>query len=156
LGGSGLKGGLAWAGSATHINDRNRSIPLQLLAPLGRGGAKFYSLQVGDAAVEARRAPADLDLIDMTQGIHDFADTAAIIAALDLVISVDTAVAHLAGAMGKQVWVLLPFVADWRWMLHRDDSPWYPTMRLFRQQRPGDWGQVIHRVSAALDIEVAD
>jgi hypothetical protein len=155
LEGSGLKVGLVWSGSATHINDRNRSIPLQLLAPLARSGVQFHSLQVGEAAAEAQRAPADLRLIDMSEAIRDFADTAGIIAALDLVISVDTAVAHLAGAMGKLVWLLLPFPSDWRWMLDREDSPWYPTMRLFRQQRTGDWGQVIRRVSAALDIEVA-
>jgi Flp pilus assembly protein TadD len=153
LEGSGLKVGLVWSGSPTHVNDRNRSIPLQLFAPLARADVKFHSLQVGEAAAEAKRAPADLNLIDMSHEIRDFADTAGIVAALDLVISVDTAVAHLAGAMGKPVWLLLPFASDWRWMLDREDSPWYPTMRLFRQQRAGDWGPVIRRAAVALDRE---
>jgi ADP-heptose:LPS heptosyltransferase len=82
--------------------------------------------------------------------LNDFADTAAVLSHLDLVISVDTAVVHLAGAMAKPVWVLLPFVPDWRWMLNREDSPWYPTMRLFRQHRPGDWPDVFNRLAAAL------
>jgi tetratricopeptide (TPR) repeat protein len=151
---SGLKVGLVWSGSAAHVNDRNRSIPLQLLSPLARHGVSFHSLQVGEAAREARLGPAGMTLIDMSGQIHDFADTAEIIAALDLVICVDTAVAHLAGAMGRRVWVLLPFVADFRWMLDREDSPWYPTMHLFRQKRPSDWGQVISTVGMALDEEI--
>jgi len=156
LEGAGLKVGLVWAGSTTHTDDRNRSIPLQLLSPLVRRGVIFHSLQIDEAAREARLAPAGMNLIDMSEHIRDFADTAEIVAALDLVISVDTAVAHLAGAMGKRVWVLLPFVADFRWMLDREDSPWYPTMRLFRQQRAGDWGEVVRRVGAALEQKVAE
>jgi hypothetical protein len=92
-----------------------------------------------------------MKLIDYTEEINDFSDTAAFIQNLDLVISVDTSVAHLAGALGKPVWTLLPFVPDWRWMLNREDSPWYPTMRLFRQPAPGDWGSVIERLKDALD-----
>jgi ADP-heptose:LPS heptosyltransferase len=91
-----------------------------------------------------------MNLIDHTSELADFADTAALIHNLDLVISVDTAIAHLAGAMGKPVWILLPFAPDWRWMLGRDDSPWYPTMHLFRQTISGDWGEVIQRVADSL------
>ena len=91
-----------------------------------------------------------MQIIDYTEEIADFSDTAALIQNLDLIISVDTAVAHLAGALGKPVWTLLPFVPDWRWMLEREDSPWYPTMRLFRQPSPGDWESVIVRIKEAL------
>jgi ADP-heptose:LPS heptosyltransferase len=89
-------------------------------------------------------------LVDYTEEIRDFSDTAALVANLDMVISIDTAVAHLAGALGKPVWTLLPFVPDWRWLLNRDDSPWYPTMRLFRQPSPGDWETVISRIQSDL------
>ena len=90
--------------------------------------------------------PEGMQIADWTAELGDFAETAALIANLDLVISCDTAVAHLAGAMGKTVWLLLPFVADWRWLLDRDESPWYPTMRLFRQEKPRDWGSPIKRI----------
>lgn len=142
---------MAWAGSSIHVNDRNRSIRLGQLAPLGEvAGATFYSLQKGEAATQAASPPAGMNLIDFTADLDDFADTAAFIANLDLVIAVDTAAAHLAGAMGRPVWVLLPFAADWRWLLHRDDSPWYPTMRLFRQPTFGDYDTSIRRVTDAL------
>jgi len=141
----GLRVGLAWAGSATHKNDRNRSLPLAKLAPLAQEGVEFFSLQVGPGAIQT-----GMRLTDLTSRLHDFADTAALIAELDLIISVDTAVVHLAGAMGKPVWVLLPEPADWRWMLRREDSPWYPTMRLFRQSRPGEWDEPIARMSQEL------
>jgi ADP-heptose:LPS heptosyltransferase len=91
-----------------------------------------------------------MTLIDWSEDIHDFADTAALIDNLDLVITVDTSVAHLAGAMGKPVWVMIPFVPDWRWMLDRTDSPWYPTMRLFRQPLADDWTSVIHSIASQL------
>jgi ADP-heptose:LPS heptosyltransferase len=93
---------------------------------------------------------AEAGLIDATEHITDFADTAALMAELDLIITVDTAAAHLAGALGRPVWTLLPVVPDWRWGLEREDTPWYPTMRLFRQRAPGDWDGVIQRVAAAL------
>jgi tetratricopeptide (TPR) repeat protein len=134
-----LKVGLVWAGSATHKNDRNRSLPLAKLAPLVDGRVQFYSLQLGKPAEQAAKPPAGMNLIDLTAHIGDFADTAALMEQLDLLISVDTAPAHLAGAMGKAVWVLLPFSPDFRWQLGRVDSAWYPTMRLFRQTRPTDW-----------------
>jgi len=144
-----LKVGLVWAGASGHKLDRLRSITLPQLAPLADvPGVQFLSLQKGPAASQPR--PPRLNLIDWTDELHDFADTAGLVANLDLVITVDTAVAHLAGAMGMRVWVLLPFVPDWRWLLNRDDSPWYPTLRLFRQKSRGDWAGVIQAVAEAL------
>jgi len=148
-----VKVGLGWAGRPTHTNDRNRSMKLARLAPLGQApGARFFSLQKGAAAAEAQTPPPGMELVDWTEELKDFADTAALISNLDLVIAVDTAVVHLAGAMGKPVWTLLPFNSDWRWLLERQDSPWYPTMRLFRQPRIGDWDTVITRVVEALSL----
>jgi predicted O-linked N-acetylglucosamine transferase (SPINDLY family) len=146
----GLKVGLAWAGSAVHRNDRNRSIPFAQLAPLlGVEGVRWFSLQVGPRAGELAERK-DASIADLAPGLTDFGETAAAIAALDLVICADTAVAHLAGALGRPVWLLPPFAPDWRWLTGRDDSPWYPSMRLFRQQRAGDWDGVVERVRAAL------
>ncbi len=116
----------------------------------GRCGGRLFSLQKGPAATAARAPLGGRTLTDLADHLTDFAQTAAIVANLDLVISVDTAVAHLAGALGRPVWTLLPFVPDWRWLMGREDSPWYPTMRLFRQERPGDWEGVFARVAAAL------
>jgi Flp pilus assembly protein TadD len=148
-----LKVGLAWAGSPNHAEDRYRSIALDRLGPLGQvPGIRFVSLQRGHAATQTNKLPHGMQLIDISEEINDFADTAALIANLDLVIAVDTAVAHLAGAMGAPVWVLLPFAPDWRWMLDREDSPWYPTMRLFRQPLRGDWDSVVARIVCALSI----
>lgn len=144
-----LKVGLAWSGNATHNNDLNRSITFSALAPLLAVGATFVSLhqQVRERDTAAL---AKSNVIHFGAELRDFADTAALVENLDLVISVDTSVAHLAGALGKPVWVLLPRVPDWRWLLERDDSPWYPTARLFRQDKPGDWPDVIKRVAQAL------
>jgi tetratricopeptide (TPR) repeat protein len=148
-----VKVGLAWAGSPIHKNDRDRSMKLARLAPLGQvPGARFFSLQKGEAAAEAKSPPPGMELVDWTQELKDFADTAALIDNLDLVIAVDTAVAHLAGAMGKPVWTLLPFASDWRWLLQRQDSPWYPSMRLFRQPCIGDWDSIIVRVVDTLAL----
>lgn len=141
--------GLAWAGNPNHANDRNRSLPARLLSPLlACPGLSFVDLQVGAAASE--RADLPEGALASPGELGDFADTAAIVAELDLVISVDTAVAHLAGALAKPVWILLPFVGEWRWLEERTDTPWYPTMRLFRQRRPGDWKGVIGAVGEAL------
>ena len=151
---SGLNIGLAWAGRPTHKNDVNRSVSLDVLKPLFElSGATWVSLQIDARHDDA--ISANLPLRDLRPQITDFADTASAIGALDLVISVDTAVAHLAGALGKDVWILLPFAPDWRWFLNREDSPWYPSARLFRQQSPGDWGEVIRRVAAALEHHLA-
>jgi len=124
---------------------------VSLLAPLaGIAGVRFYSLQVGPEARQLKDAPAGLDIVDLGRDIHDFADTAAILQQLDLLISVDSAPAHLAGALGRPVWTLLPYVADWRWQIDREDTPWYPTMRLFRQPKFGAWAPVWDRVAQEL------
>jgi tetratricopeptide (TPR) repeat protein len=153
----GLHVGLVWSGNprTTHRGlaavDRRRSMPLSLLAPLGTvPGVTFVSLQKGHRADEAKTPPLGMTLHDWTDELWDFADTAALIAGLDLVIGVDTSVVHLAGALGKPVWVLNRYDACWRWLYGRTDSPWYPTMRLFRQSRFGDWDAVIDEVVAAL------
>jgi hypothetical protein len=137
-----FKVGLVWAGRRQHKNDRNRSMALEDFASLGKvNNVKFFSIQKDGQS--QREASAQLAVTDTTADLHDFSDTAALIA-------VDTSVAHLAGAMGKPVWILLPFVPDWRWMLERSDSPWYSTMRLFRQPSAGDWKSVIQEVADAL------
>ncbi len=142
-----LKVGLVWAGNPRHLADRQRSITPEALSPLARAtGVRFYSLQKGGPAREAGPAPAGMELVDLTAHIRDFSDTAALVSRLDLVIAVDTAVAHLAGAMGVPVWVLLAYSPEWRNLLERSDNPWYPSMRLFRQERDGDWAGVIDRV----------
>ncbi|MDD5272651.1 MAG: tetratricopeptide repeat protein [Methylovulum sp.] len=140
--------GLVWKGSSLHKNDANRSIShLNLLAPVwGVGGITFISLQKGQGEDETDGLP----LLHLGSDIQDFADTAAIVAQLDLIICVDTVIAHLAGALGKPVWLLLPFSADWRWLTGRTDSPWYPQMVLFRQSRHGDWADVFEQVKARL------
>jgi tetratricopeptide (TPR) repeat protein len=143
--------GLVWAGNPQHPNDRNRSCQLSDFAPLATlPNVALFSLQKGSAAAQAMALPKGIPLTDLGSALHDFAETAAVIANLDLVITVDTAVAHLAGAMGKPVWTLLPFVPDWRWMRERDESPWYPSMRLWRQSTPGDWATVCQRVVHAV------
>lgn len=143
-----LKVGLVWASGQTI---HGKSIALSVLAPLAEvPGVRFFSLQKGPAAIEARNPPPGMELVDWTEQLADFADTAALVSNMDLVISVDTAVTHLAGALGKPVWTLLRCVPDWSWMLKREDSLWYPTMRLFRQPTRGDWASVVTQVAGAL------
>jgi len=143
--------GLVWAGSPAHRNDRRRSMSLEMLSALSTlGGVQLYSLQKGPAAEQVEQLAGKIKVIGWTEELIDLADTAGLIANLDLVIAVDTSVAHLSGAMGKAVWTLLPAAPDWRWLLDRSDSPWYPSMRLFRQDRPGDWVGVIGRVKREL------
>jgi len=148
--------GLVWSGSPKHENDNNRSIHLRMFKALARvKGVCFYSLQK-----EKHEKWTDMDSLalfeqDLGPEISDFADTAAIMENLDLIISVDTSVVHLAGALGKPVWTLLPFAPDFRWLLDRDDSPWYPGMRLFRQACAGDWTPVLGQVTRAL-VQAAD
>ena len=151
LGGAGgLKVGIAWAGSPIHRNDRNRSMALRQFAPLfDVAGIRWFSLQVGQ---ESRAPSMPAQLTDLAGELADFGETAAAIAALDLVIAADTAVAHLAGALGKPTWMMLPFSPDWRWMLGRTDTPWYKSMRLFRQKRSGEWDDVVVAVKDALAL----
>jgi tetratricopeptide (TPR) repeat protein len=151
-----LRVGLVWSGSPRHTRDPQRSIPLaQLCALTEIPGATFYSLQKGPAAKDLLDMPIDMNLIDLSGYLNDFADTAAALANLDLLVTVDTAVAHLAGAIGKPVWILLTHNPDWRWLLDREDSPWYPTARLIRQSVAGDWSPVIDRVHSELRQLVA-
>ena len=147
----GLRVGLVWAGRPEHNRDRHRSLPLPVLAPLWQvPEVAFYALQKGRGADEIAAHSAAMPLIDLGSSLADFTDTAAAIAALDLVITVDTSVAHLAGALGRPVWILLSAIPDWRWLLDRCDSPWYPSARLFRQATAGDWEPVVEEVAAAL------
>lgn len=148
--------GLAWSGNPGHKNDHNRSLALAELLPLLHDGAEWISLQqevrANDAALLAQRT----DIRHFGAQLNDFAETAALVELMDVVISVDTSVAHLAGAMGKPLWILLPFNPDWRWLLNREDSPWYPTARLFRQPAIDDWTAVIDRVGKELNLWRAD
>lgn len=145
-----LRVGLAWSGRPSHPNDKHRSLRLERLLPAVRGlDCQFVCLHnvIMDADLSVME---DLDIMDVSDFLEDFGDTAALIDTLDLVISVDTSVAHLAAAMGKPTWILLPKAADWRWMLERSDSPWYPSVKLFRQAFPGDWNPVIGELREAL------
>jgi len=138
--------GVVWSGNPAYADNRARSLPAGLLLPLTSLSAiDWWSLQVGAATADI---PAGL--VSLADHLIDFAETAAAISQLDLIVTVDTAVAHLAGSLGKPVWLLLAYSADWRWLLHRADTPWYPSVRIFRQQRPGDWDEVIERVAAEL------
>lgn len=149
----GFRIGIVWQGSSTHTSDQARSIPLAEFAPLARvPGVSLLSLQKRDGLEQLEGIDFPLRRVgdDWDQAAGPFVDTAAIMKNLDLVITADTAAAHLAGALGVPVWVALGTRADWRWMLERDDTPWYPTMRLFRQTRPGDWSEVFSRIAAAV------
>jgi len=142
-----LKIGIAWKGSPGYYRDHHRSLQLAQLAPLATlAGVRLFSLQKGPGAEQLKDDGGSLEAADLGSHFKTFGDTAAAIVKLDLVISADTAVAHCAGALGVPVWVLQPFAPDWRWLLHREDTPWYPGMRLFRQPRTGAWDKVIERI----------
>ncbi len=146
-----LKVGIAWAGSEKHTNDKNRSCPLlQFDKLLNISNIEFYSLQVGKPAWEQARLPNPKRLKSLTSHITDFSDTAAIMQEVDLIISVDTSIIHLAGALGKKAWLLLPYNAEWRWLIERSDSPWYPSLTLFRQPKPGDWESIFETLTEKL------
>ena len=154
LGRGAVNVGIVWAGRAEHMEDRRRSMRLEMLAPLAKvEGVRLVSLQKGLAAEQVAEGRVAIE--DWMRDVGDFTDTAGLVESLDLVIAVDTAVVHLAGAMGKPVWVMLPFVADWRWMSGREDSPWYSSARLFRQKAAGDWQGVVQEVAGALKEFVA-
>ncbi len=142
--------GIVWSGRSTHANDANRSIALIKLMPLQSPEVQLVSLQNEVRPQDERVLAANKQILHFGSELKDFSETASLVSALDLVISVDTSVAHLAGALGKPVWILLPFAPDWRWLLDREDSPWYPTARLFRQPKIGDWDSVIDRVKQEL------
>ncbi|MEC9454076.1 MAG: tetratricopeptide repeat-containing glycosyltransferase family protein [Pseudomonadota bacterium] len=147
-----LNVGIAWAGKPSHRNDRNRSAGIEpFIDLLGTPGATFHSLQVGPRAGDIAATGCAGLIRDHAPDLQDFADTAALVSALDLVISVDTSVCHLAGALGKPCWVVIPYTPDWRWLMQREDSPWYPSLRLFRQERFGDWPGVFECLSQALE-----
>ena len=153
---AGFKIGIAWRGNPKHRNDRARSVPLSCFQPLGRlPGIHLVSLQKGAGEEDLPAARDRLPVTELGSRLDDFMETAAVLVNLDLVITCDTAMAHLAGALGVPVWVALPLVPDWRWLLDRSDSPWYPTMRLFRQDRRGDWQSVFQRIEAALREHLA-
>jgi tetratricopeptide (TPR) repeat protein len=143
--------GIVWAGRPTHRNDRNRSAGLEHFLPLlAMPDIRLFSLQNGPRSEDLRKYGVAGAIFDLSESMQDFADTVGLIDNLDLVITVDTAVAHLAGSMGKPVWVLLPFMGDWRWGITGDRTPWYPAMRLFRQTRLGEWQDVFDAVMTAL------
>ncbi|VBB05509.1 Hypothetical protein LUCI_0719 [Lucifera butyrica] len=146
------KAGVVWAGSPQHKNDRNRSIPFRLFKPLFTvDTVRWISLQAGPRANDLTVSDK---VLDFSPALTDFAKTAGLIENLDLVITVDTAVAHLAGALGKETWLLLPLDPDWRWHLAREDSPWYPSLRLFRQREPDGWQEVLTKIKLALEAKL--
>src|SRR5262249_35446169 len=140
----------AWAGNPEHGNDRNRSLALAELAPLFEvQGIGWFSLQQGERSAHIASTRGAEAMVPLAADAT-LLETAALVAELDLVVSVDTSIAHLAGALARPVWILLPFAPDWRWQLGRNDSPWYPTARLFRQPRARDWSSVVTRLAAEL------
>jgi hypothetical protein len=143
--------GIAWAGSAAHKNNSKRSIALERFAPLLKTqGVEFVSIQKELSRSDAAMLADHANVLHVGEELGDLADTAAVISLLDLVVSADTSVVHLAGALGRPVWILVPLAADFRWLLRREDSPWYPTARLFRQPQLGDWDSVLERVRREL------
>jgi tetratricopeptide (TPR) repeat protein len=150
-----LRVGLVWSGNPAHGNDRNRSMSLRALSSIIDVDARFISLQKDVRPDDKARLLERTEIADWTGQLSDFAETAALMSCLDLVITVDTSVAHLAGALGRPTWILLPYTPDYRWLLDRDDSPWYPTVRLFRQDERRDYASVLARVRAELESEIA-
>ena len=147
--------GLVWSGSPAHGNDRKRSMQLATMCRLLDADARFFSLQKDPRPDDRATLTEQPELIDLTAGLADFVETAAMLSCLDLVISVDTSVAHLAGALAREAWILLPHAPDYRWLLDRDDSPWYSTARLFRQSAARDYAEVLDCLRAELDARVA-
>src|SRR5580692_7348899 len=150
-----LRVGLVWSGNPKHVNDHNRSVPLSALAQILNLDATFVSLQKDPKPEDRATLREQTNIIDLTDHLTDFAETAALVSSLDVVITVDTSVAHLAGALGRPTWILLPYWPDYRWLLDRDDSPWYPTVRLFRQTETREYASVLDRVRSELQTLVA-
>lgn len=147
----GTRIGMVWAGAAGHLNDRNRSLPLHRMAELLTvPETEWFSFQVGPPAAQLLEAGLQSHIHDLSPALADYAETAAAILQMDLIVTVDTSVAHLAGTLGVPVWVMLPCAPDWRWMLDRDDSPWYPSMKLYRQRTAGDWETVLNTIKTDL------
>ncbi|HWY86484.1 MAG TPA: glycosyltransferase family 9 protein, partial [Gemmataceae bacterium] len=148
----GFRIAIAWQGSTTHGGDRWRSVPLAHFETLARvAGVRLLSVQKGAGTDQIAALAGRFDVLDLSEGLDNeaaFTDTAAVLKNVDLLVTVDSAVAHVAGALGAPVWVVLALTPDWRWLLDREDSPWYPTMRLFRQKRFGDWSEVFERLAA--------
>jgi hypothetical protein len=145
--------GISWAGNPNYRADHERSTRLETFLPLLKiPNIQWISLQKGEAASQIPQLPPELPLYDGSSSDRDLADTAALVANLDLVITTDTAIAHLAGALGKPLWLLLPWQSDWRWMQQTLTTPWYPTARLFRQSSPNNWPELLHRVAAELSL----
>jgi len=151
-----LRVGLVWSGDPKHKNDRNRSIPLRTFSRILDADATFVSLQKDTSSVDKAVLLERTDIVDLTAHLGDFMETAALISCLDLVITVDTSVAHLAGALGRPTWILLPYTPDYRWLLDREDSPWYPTARLFRQAATREWPSVLNRTRTELMALIED
>jgi len=147
-----LRVGLVWSGNPDHTNDRSRSTTLRTMSDMLDPHARFYSLQKEPRPEDKATLAARSDIVDLTEHLTDFVETAALISCLDLVVTVDTSVAHLAAALGRPTWILLPFTPDYRWLLDREDSPWYPTVRLFRQDERRDYGIVLQRVREELEV----
>jgi hypothetical protein len=150
-----LRVGLVWSGNPQHGNDHNRSIPLRMLLPLLDADATFVSLQKDPRPADQAVLRERNDIVDLTAQLTDFVETAALINCLDLVITVDTSVAHLAAALGRPTWIPLPYTPDYRWLLDRDDSPWYPTARLFRQTETREYASVLDRMATELRSLIA-
>jgi hypothetical protein len=147
--------GIVWTGNPTHRNDRNRSIALRSVAVLASDSrVQLIGIQKDIRDEDARALRDHAGIVSLGAELRNFSDTAAVISLLDLVISVDTSVAHLAGALGKPVWIMLPYNGDWRWMLEGDASPWYPTAWLFRQPTVGDWDSVLVRVKSEIALSL--
>jgi len=153
--GTKFKVGIVWAGKPTHKNDHNRSVSIENFLPLASiPGVTLYSLQKGPETAQREESGCGFLVRELGSGCEDFADTAKIMAQLDLIITVDTSVAHLAGALNLPVWVAIPYNPDWRWMRKRKDSPWYPSMTLFRQKNPGDWTPVFNKILSELKRKI--
>jgi hypothetical protein len=148
-----LRVGLVWSGDPRHPNDQNRSMPLRMLLDVLEADADFVSLQK-DPGPDDKVLLRQAGILDLTSALTDFSVTAALVSCLDLVITVDTGVAHLAGALGRPVWIMLPLLLDWRWLLDRGDSPWYPSARLFRQTERRNWAGVLARVRSELAAQL--